>query len=233
MKYLMCNLKSNKNLKEILEYKSKLGKITKENLQFVLFPSDIYLSFFYDSNYFIGSQNLSIYNDGNHTGAILPNQLKSLKVKYCLLNHAEQKQELSDLIIKIRNANIAKIKVVLCIGENEKQDILKTTKILTTQLDLIFSKLTKEEQENIIIAYEPIWAINNEVIIDNNQTVTLITEIKKYIKLVYGLQLPVIYGGGINNTNIDNLLKYDILDGYILGKFSLNPENILNIIEKI
>lgn len=228
----MCNLKSNKTLREILEYKKKIGNIESDNIKFILFPSNIYLSFFYDVNYEIGCQDLSIYKEGSHTGQTLAKQLTSLKVKYCLLNHAEQNMAIDELIIKIKNASLAKIKVILFLGEEQINDREDTKNILITKLETIMHNLTTNEQRNLIIAYEPTWAINQKEITNYEEIVFYIQELKDHIKTTYNLTLPIIYGGGVNEFNIANLLKYDIIDGFILGNSSLNPDNILNILNK-
>ena len=229
----MCNLKSNKTLKEILEYKKILKNLKQEDLEFVLFPSSLYLSFFYDAPYKIGSQNLSVYQSGSITGEILSNQLKSLKVSYVLINHLDASEQIKDVITKIKNATKDKLKVVLCIGEKERQTLEKASLEIIEEIHAIFSKLTKEEKENILLAYEPSWAINSGNIKNPEIIVSMVKKIKKEMKKTYELATPVLYGGGINIKNIGEVSKIDILDGYLLGNCANNPENILKIIDKI
>lgn len=229
----MCNLKSNKTLKEILEYKKILKNLKQEDIEFVLFPSSLYLSFFYDAPYKIGSQNLSVYQSGSITGEILSNQLKSLKVSYVLINHLDASEQIKDVITKIKNATKDKLKVVLCIGEKERQTLEKASLEIIEEIHAIFSKLTKEEKENILLAYEPSWAINSGNIKNPEIIVSMVKKIKKEMKKTYELTTPVLYGGGISNKNIGELSKIDILDGYLLGNCANNPENILKIIDKI
>ena len=96
---------------------------------------------------------------------------------------------------------------------------------LRDNLDLI--------NENIIIAYEPIWAIGSGVIPDNNWINTTISYIKNYIKNTYNKDIKVLYGGSVKLDNIDNLEKLDIIDGYLIGGASLNPNDILALQSKI
>lgn len=230
MKFLMCNLKSNKDLKEILEYKKKMQRIEKKGIEFVLFPSDIYLGFFYDAPYKIGCQNLSIYQCGSHTGETLASQLVSLKVSYCLLNHAEANDTLENVVKKIHNAFRENIKVVLCIGEEQKEDAFLT---IHSELSFIFEKLKKEEQENIIIAYEPKWSIQKEDIADVSHIDKMIQSIKRYINKTYNISLPVLYGGGINQENIAKIIHNHSIDGFLIGSCANNPENVLQILTMI
>lgn len=229
----MCNLKSNKNLQEILEYKKKVGNINFKNIEFVLFPTSIYLSFFYDTSYKIGSQNISKYQTGSYTGEILASQLKSLKVSYVLINHAETNDVLEDVIAKIKNATNENIKVILCMGEDQEQDLEETYYELKEQLFSIFEKLTKKEKENIILAYEPKWAINQKDIVHPMNIEKVSSFIKKYIEEDYQLSISVLYGGSVNEINIKNLTNMDNIDGYLLGNSANNPDKIVNILENI
>ena len=83
MKYLMCNLKSNMTLEEIISYEHSLRKFSKKDINLVLFPSHPYLVFFRDEIYNLGSQDVSCFKGGAYTGEVNAMQLKSMNVKYC------------------------------------------------------------------------------------------------------------------------------------------------------
>lgn len=229
----MCNLKSNKTLKEVLEYKKRLANLKFGSVEFVLFPSTIYLPFFYDVPYKIGSQNVSRYAHGSYTGEVLASQLSSLKVSYVLINHAEANDKTEDVIKKIKNATIQKMKVVLCVGEENKQSAEETKQELITKIDAIFLQLTKKEQENILIAYEPSWAIHNGDIVLPEVISIISTRLKDYLKNHYHLSLPILYGGSINTINIKNLTKIESIDGYLVGNCANIPQNIAELLEII
>ncbi len=228
MKYLMCNLKSHKNLEDILKYKNTLNKLNSRNKEFVLFPPSIYLPFFYNVDYKIGSQNISKYISGSHTGEILATQLASLKVSYVLINHCETLENSKDCVLKIQNALKSKIKVVLCIGRNitPEDDIIAN---LQTQITEIFAELSLSEKENIILAFEPCYVVNKQTTLPPKEILFVIENIKNYVLNKYNIKIPVIYGGGITLDNIDALLKFDIIDGFLLGSSGINPENLLKI----
>lgn len=232
MKYLMCNLKSNKTLKEILEYKNNLKNIETNNLELVLFPSSIYLGFFYDAPYKIGSQNISSLHSGSYTGEILAHQLKSLRVSYCLINHSDANEKLYEVISKIKNATKENIKVVLCIGEIEKQSPEETIIEIKKELNDILSKLNNQELNNLILAYEPVWAINNNVTLDSDNISEIISKLKKELKKIYNLIPSVIYGGSINLENINNLIECNNIDGFLIGNCANDSKNIIEIIAK-
>lgn len=231
MKYLMCNLKSNKTLKEILFYKKAISNINQNNKEFVLFPSSVYLSFFYDTKYKIGAQNVSKYENGNHTGEVMAYQLASLNVSYVLINHCETEECVESCVLKIKNALKEKIKVVLCIGR-QGCELTDNTETLKEEIKKIFDKLTTEEIKNIILAYEPCFAINKEDIIEAKEIEKTVKKIKVFVNYEYSVNIEVLYGGSINIDNFQKLLELDILDGYLIGNCANNPENIVKIAEK-
>lgn len=227
----MCNLKSNKTLKEILEYKKEIANLNKEDLELVLFPTSIYLPFFYDAPYKIGSQNVSIYKTGSHTGEILANQLKSIKVSYVLINHFEAKETKENVIVKIKNATKENIRMVLCVGEKNRQTMDETIVEVKKEIKKIFSKLTQEERENIILAYEPCWAINESYEINPKVIDNIASKLKSEINTSYNTNLSILYGGGITTKNIKELAKLDNIDGYLLGNCANNPKNICKVFD--
>lgn len=231
LKYLMCNLKSNKTLKEILAYKKELANLKKENLELVLFPTSIYLPFFYDAPYKIGSQNISTYESGSHTGEVLASQLKSIKVSYVLVNHFEMKEKFDNIISKIKNATKENIRVVLCVGEKNRQTMDETIVEVKKEIKKIFTKLTPKERENIILAYEPCWAINEKYDINTKVIDNIVEKLKQEVNKSYHVTLPILYGGGITTNNIKELAKLDNIDGYLLGNCAINPKNICKVLD--
>ena len=217
----------------MLEYQKHLATFSHSNIELILFPSQIYLPLFLNVPYKIGSQNLSKYASGSFTGEVLASQLATLNVSYTLINHAEVNDYPTDIILKIQNATKANIKVVLCIGEQTKQPLETTLKDLIIQINSYFLKLSLKERQNIIIAYEPIWTIGKTNSLDKDTLNTIVTNLKEYLNQEYHLNPPIIYGGGLNPTNIVNFTKIDNIDGYLLGNSANNLENLDKIIEKL
>ncbi len=233
MKYLVINLKSNKTLNEILKYKKSLKNCNLTQTEFILFPTISYIPFFYDAPYKIGSQTISIYQSGSYTGEVLAAQLKSLKVSYVLLNHSETHDSPEHVILKIKNATKEQLKIILCIGENLKQRVEETKQELINKINQIFSKLTKEEQQNCILAYEPIWAIQGNETQDPMILRILSEYLHQYLKENYQIELPILYGGSINIKNLETLTKIDNIDGFLIGNCANNPDNLMKILEKM
>lgn len=233
LKYLMCNLKSNKTVKEILDYKKSIAHLNKEEVELVLFPSALYLPFFYEVPYKVGSQNLSIYDSGSHTGEILAKQLKSLKVSYVLINHFEAKETQENTIAKIKNATRENIQVVFCIGEKTRQTMDESINEMKREIHKIFDNLTEKEIKNILLAYEPCWAINGKDIINTKIINNIAEKLKKEIDALYHTTPPILYGGGITTKNIKDLTNIDNIDGYLLGNCANTPENICKIFDNL
>ena len=236
MKLICCNFKMNLLKKDISNYLNTINnKIEKEKV--IFFPSIPYIEEFSKNGYLVGSQDISFVDFGSITGDTSINQLKELGITYTIIGHSERRKFFDDdkyISKKIKLALNNNIKVVLCIGEFEKNIQEETNIFLKNEIDLAFID-NKEliNNNNLIIAYEPIWAIGSGVIPDNKNLYKTIFFIKSHIKKTYNLDLKVLYGGSVKLDNIDNLEELKIIDGYLIGGASLNPKDILTLQTKI
>ena len=227
MKYLVCNFK-NKLLKDdILKYNKSLVDIeTKVNL--VLCPPSIYLDMFDKSGYELGVQDISSFMDKTITGEIEATQVKSMGAKYVIVGHSERRiyrHEINiDFINKINNAVENGLNVIYCIGEtlNEKENG-RTYEVLEKQISEVLNNV---EIKNIMIAYEPVWAIGTGKVPEAD-------EIKENIKFINGIimekyeeKLDILYGGSVNDTNIGELCTIKGLNGFLVGGASLDPNKV-------
>lgn len=235
MKYLMCNLKSNLTLEEIIAYEKDLNNFVKKNPQLVIFPSFPYLIFFRNNAYSLGSQDVSIYKEGAYTGEVNAFQLKSIGVKYLLVGHTERrtyfKEDNKILVQKLKNAFLNNIKPIYIIGETkEEKERGKTLSVLEYQLKIL-SGFTQDELENLIIAYEPVWAVNSSTSISKNELVEIVLVIKRIMQKYTTKELPIIYGGGINKENV--LEFYPYVDGYLISSLAQKTIDLEEIYNKI
>ena len=178
----------------------------------------------------IGAQNChQNKTSGAFTGFVNSSMLKSAGAKYVIIGHSENRQNgENDKIInlKISSALESKLKIIFCIGETLKEKRKKITKrILSKQIDIGLKKI--KNKKNIIIAYEPVWAIGTGLTPNNIELHEIINFIKKKQK-----KTKVLYGGSVNPKNINVLKNINNIDGFLVGGASQNPNKFIDIIKK-
>lgn len=237
MKLICANFKMNLLKKDILDYLNIIqDKINKKNI--IFFPSYLYLENFKNNNYLVGSQDISFKEWGSITGDLSIHQLKELNIDYTLIGHSERRKYFNDndfINKKIKIALENNLKTILCIGENKEEfDKKITLDILKEQINIAFNNnLNLINEDNLIIAYEPIWSIGTGIIPNNSILEETINNLKLYLKNNYNLNLLVLYGGSVNLDNIEELEKNTFIDGYLIGGASLNPNKFLELIKRI
>ena len=233
MKWIVSNHKRNITKEEIEKYIGLISSLKSTN-KLVFCPSNIYLPYFQNQeNYELGVQNVADRKMGALTGEVAVEQLKSLNVSYVIIGHSERRNILNESEEMIHQ----KIKLVLendmipilCIGEKE-EEIPQREEILMAEIDSAF--LQQSNLERLIIAYEPIWAIGTGKIPTPEEITTITEWIKDYIQKKYQVSCPVLYGGSVSVSNIDELSTVSNIDGYLIGGTSLDIEKLKVIIEK-
>ena len=179
----------------------------------------------------VGAQNCHHQNDyGALTGSINAKMIKGVGANYVILGHSENRQrEESDKLInlKIKTALNNNLKVIFCIGETIKEKKnKKTNQVLSRQLKLGLQGLTFNK--NLIIAYEPVWAIGSGMIPTPEDLFKTINFIKSKVKK----SIKVLYGGSVNDKNITELKTINNIDGYLIGGASQNSKKFIDIIKK-
>ena len=166
---------------------------------------------------------------GAFTGSVNSKMLKSVGAKYVIIGHSEVRKagENNRLInLKIKNSLSSGLKVIFCIGETLKDKRKKLTKkVLNQQIASGLKKIKKSK--NILIAYEPVWAIGTGIIPKKKELFETITFIKKKIK-----NLKVLYGGSVNSDNINQLKLIENIDGFLIGGASQDHKKFIDIIKK-
>lgn len=234
MKYLVCNFK-NKLLKDdIIKYSKNVDDISCKT-KLVLCPPSIYLPMFVHDGYSLGVQDISSFSDRTITGEIEASQVKSLGAKYVIVGHSERriyKHEINiDFINKINNALENDLTVIYCVGESlsDKEDG-RTFEVLEKQISEVLNNVSLK---NIIIAYEPVWAIGSGIIPSNEEIKENIDFINDLIYKNYECKLDILYGGSVNDENVDNLLELKKISGFLVGGASLDIEKVKNILLKM
>lgn len=219
---IILNNKANLTLDEVKFYEKHIRKY-----DVIVLPAFCYLPLFKKGKYILGSQDISEFKEQKRTGEINGKQLRSLNVQYCLIGHSERRiynnENNKTIINKIERCLENNITPLYCITElNNKSydDLIK-------EIDIVENRFTKE---NIIYVYEPIHNIGN-INPDLNNIEERLEFIKSYIKENYKKDITLIYGGGINTTNINVIKNIKYLDGIIISTDSLNINNLKYIYE--
>lgn len=233
-KLIVGNIKMNMRFGEIANYLELFKTIDSKNV--VVCPSYIYIPYFLKYNFEVGSQNVCGYENGGYTGEISAKQLASIGVKYTIVGHSERRINLGETDIdinkKIKSSLRSKLKVILCIGETlEELNMLKKDIVLKKQIRNALYDI--ENLSNVYIAYEPIWSIGTNKIPKIEEIEKTILYIKQLVFDMFNKDIKVLYGGSINEKNISKLNKIDILDGFLIGSASINPNQFIEIINEI
>ena len=180
----------------------------------------------------VGAQNChESQKSASLTGQVNSNMLKDAGAKFVILGHSENRQtgEENKLINKkIKSSLKAGLKVILCIGETSKEKKKqKTTKVLKNQISSCLNGIKKSSK--IIVAYEPVWAIGTGLVPKLDNLEKNILFIKNILK---DESVKVLYGGSVNGTNIKDLKKIKLIDGFLIGGDSRNSKKFIDIIKK-
>lgn len=238
-KYLVCNLKANKLKDEMIEYEKELKSINLiDNKILIVCPSFIYLYMFQDEKYYLGSQDVSEYTEGAHTGEITASQLESMNVKYALVGHSERKQVFKEaentIINKIKKSYHSHIRPIYFVGENMSEKNKNQTKgVLRKQLRNIINEVPDYKREKLLIVYEPVWAIGSGITPEQEGIEKRIKYIKDFTSASYKINIPVLYGGSVNTDNIVEILKIQNIDGVVIGESSQDVKELKEIYNKL
>ena len=231
MKYLICNFKNKLLKEEIIKYNNSLGDI-ETKVKLVLCPPSIYLSLFDKTGYDLGVQDISSFMDKTITGEIEASQVKSLGATYVIVGHSERrmyKHEINiDFINKINNALENKLNVIYCIGETlSDKENGSTYEVLEKQISEVLNNV---EIKNIMIAYEPVWAIGTGNVPSGKEIKENIEFINDLLYEKYEIKLDILYGGSVNDENIEELCGIKGLSGFLVGGASLDVNKVKGMI---
>ena len=180
----------------------------------------------------VGAQNChENENYGAFTGYVNSKMLKDVGAKYVILGHSENRRsgETDKLInLKIKSAIKSGLKIIFCVGEtlNEKKN-KKTNHVLAKQINNGLKSI--KDKSNIIVAYEPVWSIGTGLIPKLEELLKSVL----FIKSKFGKKSPkILYGGSVNNNNINQLKDINIIDGFLIGGASHDPKKFIDIIKK-
>ncbi len=188
------------------------------------------------TNVTLAAQNVFYEEKGAYTGEIAPNMLTDLGCVYVIIGHSERRQyfgETDETVNKrIKLALNNGLRVIFCIGETlEEREAGKTNDVLATQLGGGLKDLPLEQ---IVMAYEPVWAIGTGVTATTEQAQDAHAFIRDKLKKLYGEEkasaVRILYGGSVKPENVDELMACPDVDGALVGGASLKPESFAKLV---
>ena len=184
----------------------------------------------------VGAQDLGINGMGAHTGEHSAAMLKDAGVKWTLTGHSERRVgfggpgESSEIVAtKTVMALKSGLSVAVCIGESlAEREANNTLKVCIEQLTPVCAKLTVDNWRNIVIAYEPVWAIGTGKVATPAQAEETMAKIRRWLASTVGndvaTNVRIVYGGSVKGSNCDELIKCPNIDGFLVGGASLLPD---------
>lgn len=180
----------------------------------------------------LASQNVYSEPRGAYTGEISVEMLKDLDIKYCLVGHSERRKyfyETDEIINKKAKALLeANISPVVCVGETlEEREKGIHLELIQTQVKKALADIEIMKVEDVIIAYEPLWAIGTGVTATCEQAEEVCSFIRYVVQQIYGVSVSqnirILYGGSVNESNAKELFLMQNIDGALVGGASLKP----------
>jgi len=187
----------------------------------------------------LAAQNMFYEDKGAYTGEIAPGMLKDVGCTYVIIGHSERRkyfhEQDNDVNLKVKKALSLGLKPIMCVGETDEERVKGITQsIVDRQINLGLSGV--EKIDNIVIAYEPVWAIGTGKVATSAQAQEVHQFIRGILKELYGSaanDIRILYGGSVTKDNIGELIAMEDIDGALVGGASLKPEGFLGIIQKI
>ena len=192
------------------------------------------------SNIKIGAENVHFAPKGAYTGEVSAEMLTACGVEYVIIGHSERRQYFgeTDETVNLRTkvALAAGMKVILCLGEVKEQRLSGITdEVVAMQTKLDLQGVSAEELKNVIIAYEPVWAIGTGLTATPEQAEETCGSIRKVLASMYGEEVAesvtIQYGGSMNEKNAAELLAKPNVDGGLIGGASLVAEKFTAIVD--
>ncbi len=243
-KVIAGNWKMNMLPNEAINFITELSPMVKdtENEVILCVPyTDLFYSLLHvqGTNIKIGAQNMHWEEKGAYTGEVSGQMLKSIGVEYVIIGHSERRQYFAEtdetVNKKIKSALSNGLKPIVCVGETlEQREQGITEKIITDQVEKAFKDIESKELENIIIAYEPIWAIGTGKTATKEDANNTIIQIRKKLAEMYGQNeangVIIQYGGSVKSSNAKELFEMSDIDGGLVGGASLKADEFAKIV---
>ena len=185
------------------------------------------------TNIGVGAQNMHFEENGAYTGEIAPSMLTELGVKYVVLGHSERRQYFAETDETVNKKTLKAIEhglvPIVCVGESlEERQQGVTIDLVRLQTKIALKDVKAEDAKNVVIAYEPIWAIGTGMTATSEQAEEVCAAIRQVVCEIYNQEVAdavrIQYGGSVNGGNANELFNMGNIDGGLVGGASLKPE---------
>lgn len=232
MKYIVANFKLNGDLQFIKNYAADLNlQVNKPTNMMIALPN-VYLHLkkhFVKNSILIGAQNVSEYQKGAYTGEVSAKMLSDIGADFVIIGHSERRHVFGEtneqIAAKVKIALQNGLKVILCVGE-QLEEKNKYRFVISEQLK---TALKDVDLSNVIVAYEPVWAIGTGKVATTKDIIKVHDYIKQLVNKKFNYNVPVLYGGSVKPNNSAEILALSQVDGVLVGGASLNAEEFSKI----
>ena len=188
----------------------------------------------------LGSQTVSIHEAGAHTGEVSAGMLNDMGVQYVILGHSEQRAaaETDDMVSKRIVATLeAGLIAVVCVGEKVRDEQGAYLDALKDQIKNTFAGVQSKYAKNVIIAYEPVWAIGAKEAMVPEQIYETSLFVKKVFSDIFSqesaMKVKVLYGGSVNFRNAGDIISIGKVDGLLVGRESVNIPGFKELLKAV
>jgi triosephosphate isomerase (TIM) len=191
------------------------------------------------SNVQLAAQNMFYEDKGAYTGEIAPGMLKDIGCAYVIIGHSERRkyfrEQDQEVNLKVKKALMADLKPIICVGETDEERVKGITRsVVDRQVKQGLNGM--EKIDNVVIAYEPVWAIGTGKVATPAEAEEVHEFIRGILKDLYGStanDIRILYGGSVTKDNIGDLIAMEDIDGALVGGASLKADGFLGIIQNI
>ena len=243
-KIVAGNWKMNMTMDESIKLIAELEQISENNIEIKIAPAytNLYksISLLMSSQIEVIAQNLHQEKNGAYTGEISAEMLKSIGIKTVIIGHSERRQYFNetDIILskKVKTALEHSLDVIFCVGEElSEREKGNHFELIKTQIKTGLFDLNNDEIKNVVIAYEPVWAIGTGMTANTHQIQEMHEFIRNLINEKYNYMISsnirILYGGSVKPNNAKEIFSLDEVDGGLIGGASLSFSDFSSIVK--
>ena len=238
------NWKMNKTIKEGVEFVAAIKEQVKDtDVEVVVCApatllKDLKLAA-EGTNIKVGAQNMHYEESGAFTGEIAPAMLKELSVDYVVIGHSERRQYFAETDETVNKKVLKALEVgigpILCVGETlEERESGKMKDVVKVQIEKAFADVAAEKAAEVVVAYEPIWAIGTGKTASSADANDMIAFIREEIAGLYSdnvsEEVRIQYGGSVKPANVEEIMNESDIDGALVGGASLQPDSFVQLV---